>query len=216
LGEEFAYMVTPLVYDLGLELETDECEIAAVHGSPSADDATGELMHVTTLFPSAKDDGEARGGVVLLRLDGGVGPVNVDLIASWTERDGSEHSQRVTVALPDGTESFDHDGVRKAVALARYARELRSWARNVHERAASTNGVDDWLPTDQRGEHERESVPLGVPDEYTARFEQLRAYLDAEMQAVGDDDMEQELALPDKLLEHGATGNPDTRQESER
>ncbi|SEP07152.1 Ca-activated chloride channel family protein [Halorientalis persicus] len=216
LGEEFAYMVTPLVYDLGLELETDECEIAAVHGSPSADDATGELMHVTTLFPSAKDDGEARGGVVLLRLDGGAGAVNVDLVASWTERDGSEHSQRVTVALPDGTESYDHDGVRKAVALSRYARELRSWAQNVHERAASTNGVDDWLLSDQRGEHERESVPLAVPEEYAARFEQLRSYLDNEMHAVSDDDMDQELALLDTLLEHGSNRNPDMNQETER
>jgi len=69
LGAEFAYMVTPLVYDLALELDTEGCAIEAVAGSPSADSATGRLMHVGTLFPSPKQDGETRGGIVLVRLD---------------------------------------------------------------------------------------------------------------------------------------------------
>ncbi|MFC7027170.1 VWA domain-containing protein [Halomicroarcula sp. GCM10025710] len=64
LGDEFDYMVTPLVYDLDLELDADGYEIEAVHGSPSADDASDQLMHVSTLFPSAKADGKARGGVI--------------------------------------------------------------------------------------------------------------------------------------------------------
>jgi len=35
LGEEFDYMVTPLVYDLNLDVDADGYEIEAVHGSPS-------------------------------------------------------------------------------------------------------------------------------------------------------------------------------------
>ena len=202
LGEEFDYMVTPLVYDLNLELDADGYEIAAVHGSPSANAATDRLMHVGTLFPSARRDGEARGGVVLVRLERTASDGNLELAASWTERDGGEHTERVSVALPDGTETFAHDGVRKAIGLARYAAEIRAWARTVHERDGAT-GVDDWQPSDgrgrQRGEHERESVPLFVSGQYADRFDRLREYLEGEMAAVGDETMEQELELLERL-----------------
>ena len=201
LGAEFAYMVTPLVYDLGLELEG--AEIEAVHGSPSADAATDQLMHVTTLFPSATEDGEARGGVVLVRLADDVDASEVDLIASWTERDGSEYTERASVDLPTDPGHFAHSGIRKAVALSRYARELRSWASEVHERAAGGTGVDDWLLADQRGEHERESVPLAVGAEHAERFDQLSEYLRAEMDVLGDTDLEQELTLLDRLVSAG-------------
>ncbi|MDS0258705.1 VWA domain-containing protein [Haloarcula sp. S1CR25-12] len=198
LGEEFDYMVTPLVYDLDLELDATGYEVEAVHGSPSADGASDQLMHVGTLFPSAKQDGKARGGVVLVRLTKTASDATLELQASWMERDGAEQTERVSVSMPDG-ESFGHDGVRKAVALARYARELRSWAGDVHDRADNATGVDDWLLPDKRGEHERESVPLVVPDEYRERFDGLRGYLTAEMDAVGDDSLQQELDLLDML-----------------
>jgi len=160
-------MVTPLVYDLNLDVDADGYEIEAVHGSPSADAATDRLMHVGTLFPSAKQDGEARGGVVLVRLKETSSDADLDLVASWTERDGGEYTERVTVDVPNESGTYAHDGVRKAVALARYARELRTWAADLHDRADAATGVDDWLLPDQRGQHERESVPLVVPDRYT-------------------------------------------------
>jgi Ca-activated chloride channel family protein len=213
LGEEFAYMVTPLVYDLGLELEG--AEIEAVHGSPSADAATDRLMHVTTLFPSAKEDGEARGGVVLVRLAGDVSAGDLELVATWTERDGSEHTERKTVDLPDDPEQFAHAGIRKAVVLSRYARELRSWARDVHERAAGGTGVDDWLLPDQRGEHERESVPLAVAETHAERFEQLSEYLQAELAVLADDTLEQELTLLDRLVSAGLDDEPVAGEDEE-
>jgi len=195
LGEEFAYMVTPLVYDLALELDAEGCEIEAVSGSPSADSATGRLMHVGTLFPSPKQDGETRGGIVLVQLDRAAPTADLELVASWTERDGNEHSQRIQINLPDGPESYAHDGVRKAVALSRYARELRSWAETVHTASDRSAAVDDWLLEDGRSEHERESVPLAVPDDVAARFQRLRAYLTDEMAALGDETLQQELDL---------------------
>jgi Ca-activated chloride channel family protein len=188
-------MVTPLVYDLTLDLEADGYEIEAVHGSPSADAATDRLMHVGTLFPSAKRDGEARGGVVLVRLDRVTTDADLELVASWTERGGGEHTERVTVEVPDESGTYAHDGVRKAVALARYARELRAWAADVHDRADAATGVDDWLLPDRRGRHERESVPLVVPERYAERFDRLRSYLADEMEAVGDETIQQEVEL---------------------
>jgi len=201
LGKEFDYMVTPLVYDLNLDLEADGYEIEAVHGSPSADAATDRLMHVGTLFPTAKQDGEARGGVVLVRLKQTSQDADLDLVASWTERDGGEYTERATVDVPNETGTYGHKGVRKAVALARYARELRTWAADLHDRADTATGVDDWLLPDQRGQHERESVPLVIPDRYTERFDQLRNYLADEMETVGDETMEQEVELLETLCE---------------
>ncbi len=212
LGDEFDYMVTPLVYDLDLALDADGYEIEAVHGSPSADDASDQLMHVSTLFPSAKEDGEARGGVILVRLSEASPDGDVELTASWTERDGSEQSERVTVALPDEPNTFAHGGVRKSVALARYTRELRAWARDVHNRADGATGVDDWLLPNQRGQHERESVPLVVPDQYAERFVRLREYLDDEMAAVGDDSLQQELELLDTLCQQASTTSPEVQE----
>jgi len=207
LGEEFDYMVTPLVYDLNLDLDADGYEIEAVHGSTSADAATDRLMHVGTLFPSAKQDGEARGGVVLVRLKQTRLDADLDLVASWTERDGDEYTERVTVDVPNETGTYAHTGVRKAVALARYARELRTWAADLHDQADRSTGVDDWLLPDQRGQHERTSVPLVVPDRYTERFDQLHSYLADEMAAVGDETMQEEVELL-KTLRQQAPATP--------
>ena len=207
LGEEFDYMVTPLVYDLGLDLDAEGYEIAAVHGSPSSEPATDRLVHADTLFPSAKRDGEARGGVILVRLERTreVGqeeePLGVDLVASWTDRTGREHDERVTVDVPDEPGVYAHSGVRKAVALSRHARELRAWARDVRERADGATGVDDWQQRQERGTQERESVPLAVGEDHADRFERLRRYLEAELSAVGDETLRQELDLLETLLE---------------
>merc|ERR1712232_1486100 len=69
LDEEFDYMVTPLVFNLRLHLSSDAYTIDRVFGSPESELGTGQLMRINTLFPSAKDDqGQTKGGVVLLRL----------------------------------------------------------------------------------------------------------------------------------------------------
>ena len=212
LGEEFDYMVTPLVYNLTLELDADGYEVEAVHGAPSADADREQLMHVGTLFPSAKQDGETRGGVVLVRLAQQRSDADLELVASWTERDGSDKTERVTVSIPESPETFAHSGVRKAVALARYAQELRTWARDMQDRAESATGVDDWLLPDQHGQHERESVPLVVPDEYGDRFARLHEYMDAEMEAVGDDAIQQELELLETLCQRASAANTEVRE----
>jgi Ca-activated chloride channel family protein len=69
LDQDFKYLVTPLVFDLRMKLQSDAFEIEAVYGSPEEAIATGELMHVNTLFPSPLDnEGRTKGGVILLKL----------------------------------------------------------------------------------------------------------------------------------------------------
>jgi Ca-activated chloride channel family protein len=213
LDDEFAYMVTPLVFDLSLDVVGDGYEIAGVYGSPDADAATGEVMHVPTLFPSPTEEGETRGGVVLLELAETGHDPGLELVASWVERDGSEHRDAVAVEFPAaGPEQFDNSGVRKAVLLTRYAELLRDWSRAVRDGAGGEESdeaddregeVDDWQHGGERelSDWEQESVPLQVPGEYADLFEQFREHLHEEMDAIGDEDLEQEVEVLAGLLD---------------
>ena len=69
MGEQFEYMVTPLVFDLKLNLKSDDYEIESVYGSDTVNKENGDIMNVNTLFPSkTSSKGEVKGGVVLLKL----------------------------------------------------------------------------------------------------------------------------------------------------
>lgn len=198
LGEEFAYMVTPLVFDLSVDVVAEGYEIDTVYGSPTADAATGEVMHVTTLFPSASKEGETRGGVILLKLrQTGADPA-IDLEASWVRRDGTAETDVVSVDFPTGAgERFESSGVRKAVLLARYADLLREWVGVVRAPSGaveSDEGVDDWQ-LGSRSEWERESMPLTVSAPFGTDFERFREHLLAEMEALGDTSLQREAEL---------------------
>lgn len=206
LGEEFDYLVSPLAYDLSLDVEATGHDVVGVYGSPNADAGTGRALHVETLFPTPTSDGESRGGVVLVQLD----PVETDrtdgelhLHASWTERDGTDN--QTTVSLPLRESGHDDDGVRKAVALTRYARTLRDWAQEVHDgEARNSDEIDDWrspadCPQKRRSEHERESVPLRVTTEDAERFAALHSYLATECDALDDPSLSRELDVLEAL-----------------
>lgn len=207
LAEEFTYMVTPLVFDLSLTVETDGVEIDTVYGSPNADRSTGEVLHVATLFPSPTTNGETRGGVTLLRLNKPDPVGAVELTARWTERDGTTNRESVSVSLPTDAPQFDNSGIRKAVVLARYGEVLREWASNVRANAGnmpdetSGEGVDDWQydPDDPFSEWEEQSIPLRVPEAYIERFDALYEYVESEAAQLGDDTLQQELDVLDVL-----------------
>jgi len=50
MDEDFDYLVTPLVFDLQLHFDAPGFKIEKVYGSPEADEATGEIMKLNTLF----------------------------------------------------------------------------------------------------------------------------------------------------------------------
>lgn len=208
MGEGFEYMVTPLVFDLDLELESSAYEIDRVYGSPSADEATGELMHVNTLFPSRTEDGETKGGVVLLRLSKTGGGDELRLVASYEDRDGESHETVETVRFGDARpEHFENSGVRKAVLLSQYGDLLRSWVE--YERASLADEEPE-TPTDGIGPHEerelgrweRQSTDLQVSPPYGERIAAFADHFEAEREALGDEELEQELDLMETILEH--------------
>jgi len=205
--ERFEYMVTPLVFDLSLELDADGYEIEQVYGSTAADEATGEMLSVNTLFASPTEGGRTRGGVVLAKVeptddgtDGGDESA-LRLRASWEDRTGERGERETAVQFPSGgPEQFANAGVRKAVLLARYADLLKNWM--VDERERDGEPTDDGIEVpdgDHLGEWEQQSEELTVSAPYRERFDAFADHLEAEMNALGDDALQQELDVLETL-----------------
>ena len=215
MGEQFDFMVTPLVFDLELNLESDDYEIAAVYGSDTVNKEDGSIMKVNTLFPSKSVDGEVKGGVVLLKLnkisdkEDGVLKISV----AYKDRNGTRHANSQEVNFVDNEEEYyANTGIRKAIALTRYANTIKNWI--LYERSEEprflilpVSGIVDCNCTVEEvrimlGEHERMSVDLSVSDEYKTTFGQLKTYLETEIDQIGDDTMKQEIKILDQLIEH--------------
>jgi Ca-activated chloride channel family protein len=205
VDDEFDYMVTPLVFNLRLTLDSDDWEIETVYGSPEADKATGELMKVNTLFPSKKVEGETKGGLILLKLknigdEGG----SLRLKTSYEDRagnqDGSEAKINLNVERP---EYFENSGIRKGVLLSRYAdliqnwlideREHASWSRPWEPRVTTEEGI--CVPPSQLGQWERTSLPLIVSSPYRSLFRDFSEYFSDEIDEIEDNTLLQELQI---------------------
>ncbi len=205
VDDEFDYMVTPLVFNLRLTLDSDDWQIEQVYGSPEADKATGELMKVNTLFPSKKVEGETKGGLILLKLknvgdEGG----SLRLKTSYEDRAGDVDGSEAKIYLSDERpEYFENSGIRKGVLLARYAdlvqnwlideREHASWSRPWEPRVTTEDGI--CLPPSQLGQWERTSLPLMVSSQYRSLFRDFSVYFSDEINEIGDNTMLQELQI---------------------
>jgi Ca-activated chloride channel family protein len=210
MGEEFDYMVTPLVFDLRLTLEARDWDIEMVYGSPEADMATGELMKVNTLFPSKKEDGETKGGLILLKLrnrgdEGG----SIRLDVSYEDRDGREDGSTARVYLDDERpEYFENNGIRKGILLARYADLMKDWLIDEREHAHWSRPWEPVVnpecgivvPPSPLGDWERQSLPLLVSRQYRSLFEEFGDYFAYEMDEIGDATLDQELDILDSLI----------------
>jgi Ca-activated chloride channel family protein len=203
MDEGFDYMVTPLVFDLSLSVASEGYEIAQVYGSPSAEETSGELMEVTTLFPSRTEGNRTEGGVVLIELREVGEADSLRLTTSYETRTGESRESVRTVAF--GSEDapyYGSSGIRKAVALSRYADLMRNWA--AYERARASGGAED--PPDgvehrsDLGEWEQESVDLQVSAPYGERIETFESYFAAEREALGADRMERDADVLGNLL----------------
>ncbi len=216
VDDEFDYMVTPLVFNLRLTLDSDDWEIEQVYGSPEADKATGELMKVNTLFPSKKVDGETRGGLILLKLrNTGDESGSIRLKTSYEDRAGDVDGSEAKIYLDDERpEYFDNSGIQKGVLLARYAdlvqnwlvdeREHASWSRPWEPRVSYEDGI--CLPPSLLGQWERTSLPLMVSSPYRSLFRDFSDYFADEMDEIGDNTLKQELAILHQLGGYGSYG----------
>jgi Ca-activated chloride channel family protein len=128
MDEGFDYMVTPLVFDLKLKLDAQGYTIEKVYGSPEADAATGEIMYVNTLFPSKTEGGQTKGGIVLIKLAKTSEAANLRLRVTYEDRLGKKDSSEEQINIPSSqTEVYQNSGIRKAIALVRYANLIKGW-----------------------------------------------------------------------------------------
>lgn len=225
MDEDFEYMVTPLVFDLNLTLDADGWEIEKVYGSPEANEATGEIMKVNTLFPSKTEGGETKGGLVLLKLRKTGNPAEgredgkLTLKVTYEDRNGKQESDEKTIVFSGG-ETYGNSGIRKGILLSRYADLMKSWATDggrFHDKPDTTCPPIIMYETGIRcpetrclppmpplcrvelNEWERQSIPLEVTRHYQKVFADFAAYFTGEMKAIGDDTLRQELELLNKL-----------------
>lgn len=214
MGEEFDFMVTPMVFDLKLDLNSEEYEIEKVYGSDTANEETGNIMNVNTLFPSkTNEDGEVNGGVVLLKLkkktDAPSGEVK--LTVSYTDRNGTSYENHQTIEVAGGEERYDNTGIRKAIVLTRYVNTLKNWI--LYERTEEDRfliipliGICDCDYTQEEivvilGEWERKSVELTVSEEYKAIFSALKTYIKEQNNHMKDKTFDKEIEVLDMLIE---------------
>jgi len=215
MGEEFEFMVTPLVFDLDLNVESKDFAVEKVYGSDTKDDLKGNIIHVNTLFPSKSDDnGEVKGGVILVKLkklnNNENGKVSVDV--SYKDRTGKEFSDKkdIEINTSSTTEMYEDTGIRKAIVLTRYANTLKNWI--LYERSEDKKfiilpayGIMDCDYTQKEivvmlGENERPSQKLKVSEEYKNTFKQIKEYIQKENEELKDETLQQEIEILDQLI----------------
>jgi Ca-activated chloride channel family protein len=222
LDEEFDYMVTPLVYDLVLKLDSKKYKIDAVYGSPEANLATGEIMRVNTLFPSSNKDGKTKGGIILLKLKKiESGEDDIKLEVSYKDRENKSHSNRQSVKFRDKEDTYyDNLGIRKAILISDYVTIMKNWI--IDARAGCNDNVK-WVMQEYQEimkrcmifppkraiyptikTWERKSCKLKVSKGYKELFKKFRDYFVDEMKVLKDDSLKYELDILDLLLKQKA------------
>jgi len=210
LADEFEYMVTPLVFDLKLTLESNDFEIEEVYGSPEANEATGEIMKVNTLFPSATKEGETKGGLVILKLNK-IGEGNdIKLKTSYLNREKVEGGSEASFQI-NNEPHYYNNGVRKGIVLSRYADLMKNWIIDEREgveenlppiyyRVNSIEGIMLPPPIETLGQWERTSVSLSINSHYANMFKEFLNYYNKEIETISDSDMNQEVLIMEKLI----------------
>jgi Ca-activated chloride channel family protein len=210
MNDEFDYMVTPLVFNLQLNFESPGWRIDKVFGSPEANQSTGELMRINTMFPSKTEGGETKGGLVLLKLRKTSNTPNqpVYLRVSYEDRNGRvDGSSQQIVLESTQPDYFDNTGIRKGVLLTRYASLLQNWMIDERQYAAYSRPWDPCISTDTGiiipvvnvGQWERQSLALMVSEPYKKIFRDFSKYFSGEMSAIGDYSLNQELGILNTL-----------------
>ena len=217
MGEQFEYMVTPLVFDLNLNLKSNDYNIEMIYGSDSSKQQKENLMKVNTLFPSkSSDTGEVKGGIILVKLKEKTEHKNkngeIELEVSYKDRNSKEYnnSQFINFNKNKSEEFYDNTGIRKAIVLTRYINVLKSWI--LYERTEDKKfmikqdkGIVDIFYLEDKikqilGEHERMSVELKVSEDYKAILRKIKEYIIKENNEIKDDTLNKEIEILDILI----------------
>ena len=186
MDDEFEYMVTPLVFNLQMKLISDGYEIMDVFGSPDANESTGELMNVSTLFPSARVNNETKGGLIVLQLKKLTSNATMSLEVSYEDRNGQIFNNNGEVTIEEHEpDYFQNCGIRKGILLVRYVTLMKKWIAYQTNQTQSPY-ISQW---------ERKSLTLRVSEEFKQIFTDFAEYFTLEMEALDDETLQQELDI---------------------
>ena len=127
-------------------------------------------------------------------------------------RDGKEHKNEQNITFDSRTEErYDNTGIRKAIALTRYANLMKDWI--LFERShrgtfqiSTDTGIKDcpYMSYEEvrtlLGENERTSAKLNVSKEFSEVFAKFKEYMKNEIKEIGDENMNQEIEILDLLV----------------
>lgn len=196
LDKEFDYLVTPLVFDLKLELASSSYSIDSIYGAPKADIHTGTVFEVDTLFPSDSSDEGVKGGVILVKLKKHGSSEDIKLNVSYKDRDGKPYHVSKTVKFKSNN-YYDNSGIKKAIALTDYVSLMKNWLLDT--RAGCNDKVSYPYPPIQILQKrcliypphrpiypniktwERKSCPLVVSDGYKKLFSTFKNSFDSSL-----------------------------------
>ena len=224
LDKEFDYMVTPLVYDLALQLSNSIYSIEAVYGSPDAKMATGEIMKVNTLFPSHNNGEATKGGVILIKLKKNpqmARSADLFLDVSYKDVNGKTYSNSQKVSFKSKKAYYDNTGIRKAILVSDYVSVMKNWL--IDNRAACNDEVR-WAreqpieiqkrcmiyppmhPVYRRvATWERKSCKLNVSAGYKKFLSLYRKMYKKEMNVLNDESLKKEYNILNTLINQTRT-----------
>jgi len=222
LDKEFDYMVTPLVYDLTLELASEGFKIDAVYGAPKANRATGRILQIDTLFPSASNGKKVKGGVVLLRLKKTGPSSDIQLSVRYRDTRGKRHQNRQQIHFAT-QQAEEGSGIRKAILLSEYVTLMKNW---IMDARAGCNDRMDYihLSTEEIMPRcliyppenpyfkkvktwERRSCKLQVNGGYHRIFSRFKRHFIQEMNRLHDRSLNKELKILSLLVKQGRLQN---------
>lgn len=213
MDDEFEYMVTPLVFNLSLTLDAQGFEIEKVYGSPEADEATGEIMKVNTLFPSRREGEETKGGIVILKLKKLSEEPDLRLKTSYEDRSGRIDGDEIVVTFPHvAPDYFDNSGIRKGILLSRYVNVMRNWIEDERTSYQENEPIQPSITFDSGivilpevpylNRWERQSIPLRVSDEYKDILKEFSVHFEVEEQQLDDETLSKEKEILEKLINY--------------
>ena len=207
MDEEFDFMVSPLIFDLSLRLVSEGYEIEKVYGVPEAKGSNAEIMKIHTLFPSKQEDGEVKGGLILIKLKSKKGKKDIKLMVSYEDAQGRLEGSSVDIKFETGKTAYENNGIRKGILLTKYADLLHNWI--LDERANRSIEVA-FKPSIERrtgiciprelssyglGRWEHTSMALKVSEFYRLLFQDFQKHFKKEMEILKDEALQQELAV---------------------
>ena len=216
MDNEFDFMVTPLVYDLELRLVSSGYKIDAVYGSPDAKLATGTILKINTLFPSASSDEKVKGGIVLLRLKKTGHAEDIELSVRYKDVEGKEFSNVQKVSFGRSDPFYDNMGIRKGILLSEYVTLMHNWM--IDARAGCNDKVEYiHQPPMEIMKHcmiyppmrpiypkiktwERKSCKLHVSDGYKKIISLFTRHYRSEMKVLNDKSLTIELKVLNSLV----------------